>query len=356
MKPLIVPFFISHRGCPHQCVFCDQVKIAGATGEFPSKTEIIEKIAEYRASGRRSSVEVAFYGGTFTALPLPEQEKLLSPLQPLVVTGEVEAIRISTRPDSVDPRAIQFLRAMGVTTVELGVQSMADDVLACSGRGHTAAHADRACRLLRQAGFTVGIQLMPGLPADTPEKSLASLVRVMDLKPDFLRIYPTLVIAGTPLAALYLQGSYSPMHLEAAVHLCKVMLHLAWKSGLPVIRMGLQPTAELANAGTVLAGPFHPAFRHLVESELCFDLLVRMIGEWRGSSIAVTCAPSRVSTVTGHKRGNAERLERLYGVSVITVRGDPALSPFELTVERRGESLCGDMASDLDYREFLCFP
>jgi histone acetyltransferase (RNA polymerase elongator complex component) len=350
VKPLIVPFFISHRGCPHQCVFCDQVKIAGSGGEFPTEAEMLDKIAAYRRSGRRSSVEVAFYGGTFTALPSAVQEKLLHPLGPLIAAGEVESIRVSTRPDAVNDKTARFLKGMGVKAVELGVQSMADDVLALSGRGHTAADVDRACSILREAGIAVGVQLMPGLPGDTPEKSLDSFMRVVALRPDFLRVYPTLVIAGTPLATLYENGSYQPLDLDAAVRLCKIMLHRAWQAGIPMIRMGLQPTAELETAGTVLSGPYHPAFRYLVEAELCFDLLVRMTrGIAPGSQLEVSCAPAMVSSLVGHRRGNVERLGRLYGLMLSGVRGDPALSPFEMIVERAGEVRRGDLIADLDY-------
>jgi len=350
MKQPIVPFFISHRGCPHKCVFCDQVKIAGAGGEFPSGTEILAKIASYRDSGRCRSVEVAFYGGTFTALSPAVQEGLLQPLQPLVASGEVGSIRVSTRPDAIDLQTVRFLREMGVKTVELGVQSMADDVLDLAGRGHTSADVVRAGRMLREAGLALGAQLMPGLPGDTSEKAMDSLARVIALQPDFIRIYPTLVIAGTKLADFYEIGSYRPLSIETAVLICKAMLHRAWKAAIPVIRMGLQPTVELETAGTILAGPYHPAFRHLVEAELCFDLLHRMTsGMCRGSSVEISCAPSRISAVIGHKRGNVARLEQIYGLTVKKVRGDPALSPFEFSVERGGDRLHGDMIRDLEY-------
>ena len=350
MKQPIVPFFISHRGCPHQCVFCDQVKIAGSGGEFPSASDILAKIAAYRDSGKWRSVDVAFYGGTFTALSQAVQERLLRPLQPLIAAGEVGSVRVSTRPDAIDAQTALFLREMGVRTVELGVQSLADDVLALAGRGHTASDVELAGHVLRDAELSLGVQLMPGLPGDTPEKAMASLMRVMDLRPNFLRIYPTLVIAGTPLAELHANGSYRPLSIEAAVSLCKAMLHRAWQAGIPVIRMGLQPTEELERDGTVLGGPYHPAFRHLVEAELCFDLLRKLAGCLRrGSAVAVVCAPSRISAVVGHRRGNVVRLEQICGVRVKGVRGEPALSPSEILVEQGGERLHGDMVRDLAY-------
>lgn len=349
-----VPFFISHLGCPHQCVFCNQHEIAGS-GRIPETAEILARIDAYGRSAGVDSVQVAFYGGTFTALPRSVQEELLQPLQPLIAAGKVESIRISTRPDYVDGDTAQFLRRMGVEVVELGIQSMADHVLAKSGRGHTTAHAERAVAALRHASLSWGAQLMPGLPGSTPAESMASLERVIALQPSCLRIYPTLVIKDTPLAGLFDQGLYGPLTMEDALALCMAMLHRAWRADLPVIRMGLQPTAELEAAGTVLAGPYHPAFRYLVESELCFRLLCRMVeGLAGGTSIGITCAPSRISTVSGHKRWNVARLAQR-GLKVTAILGDPGHSSFHISIETGERVLRGHLLDDLDAAQFLPF-
>lgn len=351
MKPLIVPFFIAHKGCPHQCVFCNQVKIAGSGGDLPAAGELVERIAAYRATARRKSVEVAFYGGTFTSLPRPVLEQLLLPLQALIARGEVDSIRVSTRPDSVDAAMAGFLVQMGVRTVELGVQSMDDDVLAWSGRGHSAAHTVNACRVLQAAGVAVGMQLMPGLPGDSEEKALDSLNACLSLSPDFLRIYPTLVIAGTMLATLYETGRYAPLPLDKAVRLCKIMLHATLAADVRVIRIGLQPTSELDAGGTVLAGPYHPAFRQLVESALCYDLLSRLTGDIAAAeTVTIACAPSRVSDITGQRQGNLKRLLAERGVKVAAVMADPTLSSAEILVEYRQMKMKGNIVHDLDYR------
>lgn len=351
MKSLIVPFFISHKGCPHLCVFCNQAKIAGSGGDLPAAGEILDRIAAYRASGRRKSVEVAFYGGTFTSLPRPVLERLLLPLQPLVARGEVDSIRVSTRPDSVDAEIVEFLVRMGVRTVELGVQSMDDDVLALSGRGHTAAHTAEACRTLQAAGVAVGMQLMPGLPGDSEEKSLESLNGCLALRPVFLRIYPTLVIVGTKLATLYETGRYTHLSLDEAVRLCKIMLHEALAAEVKVIRIGLQSTRELEASGTILAGPYHPAFRQLVESALCYDLLSRLTGDIPAKeTVTIVCAPSRVSDITGQRQGNLKRLLREGGVKVAAVMADPTLSCREIHVESGQIIKKGNIVHDLDYR------
>jgi hypothetical protein len=239
---------------------------------------------------------------------------------------------------------------MGVRTVELGVQSMDDGVLALAGRGHTAAHATAACDVLKGAGLVVGVQLMPGLPGETGGKALASLERVLRLRPAFIRIYPVLVIAGTGLETLYREGLYLPLALAEAVTLCKVMLHRALKEGVGVVRIGLQATVELESPGAILAGPYHPAFRQMVEAELCYDLLAWMVaGGFAASPVTIFCSPSRVSDVTGQKRGNLERLARDHGVRVAKVRGDPALSPMEIVIESIEGSRRGNMAEDLEY-------
>lgn len=344
MRPIIVPFFISHQGCPHQCVFCDQTRIAGATGELPDGETMRSRIAAYRGTAGGNPVEVAFFGGSFTALSPVDQERLLGPLQPLRERGEVSDIRISTRPDAVDGGNLVWLRRMGVDTVELGIQSMDDAVLEKAGRGHTAAQVVTACRLVKEEGLTLGAQLMPGLPGDTPATSLASLRRVLDLAPDFLRIYPTLVIAGTRLADFHRAGEYVPLSLAAAVSLCKQLLHAALVAGVPVVRIGLQPTAELESEGSVVAGPYHPAFRQLVEGELCLDLARKLaIDLPRGSDVTIFCAPSRVADVAGQRRQNVRALRR-EGVHVASIIADADLSPLELRVEagsvrRRGNLL-----------------
>ena len=344
MRPITVPFFISHQGCPHQCVFCNQVRIAGTAGGIPDDEALRAKVGAYRETSGGNPVEVAFFGGSFTAIPADDQERLLGPLQPLRERGEVSRIRISTRPDAIDSEHLAWLRGMGVATVEIGIQSMDDAVLDRSGRGHTAAQVVTACRLVKEAGMTLGAQLMPGLPGDTPALSMASLHEVLSLYPDFLRIYPTLVIAETRLAELYRTGEYVPLSLAGAVTLCKTLLRAALVAGVPVIRIGLQPTAELDCDGSVLAGPYHPAFRQLVEGELCLDLCRKLTtGLPRGTRVTIFCAPPRVSDVAGQRRYNLEALHR-DGVHVTSIIADPDLPRQELRVEagvicRRGNLL-----------------
>ncbi|HJV36663.1 elongator complex protein 3 [Geomonas sp.] len=334
MRSVIVPFFISHLGCPHRCVFCDQQKIAGAKGVLPDAAAILEKVAQYQASAPGRELEVAFYGGTFTALPLADQQRLLDPLQPLLSSGAIRSVRLSTRPDAVDAGVASFLKSKGVETVELGVQSMDEEVLRLSRRGHSAADVEAAVSALKKTGLSAGIQLMPGLPGDSAERSLDTLRRVLSLQPSFLRIYPTLVIAGTELAELYQGGHYHPLSLEEAVSLCKQMLVESRRCGVPVIRVGLQPTSELESPGVLQAGPYHPAFGQLVESEIWYDIVSAQLAQFPRESLVELSVPmGRVSDVVGQKRLNVQRLAENFGVSVLAVREDADLGCEQVTIK-----------------------
>jgi histone acetyltransferase (RNA polymerase elongator complex component) len=226
---------------------------------------------------------------------------------------------------------------------------MDDAVLELSERGHCAAEVEKAVACLKGEGISVGLQLMPGLPGDSGEKSVSSLMRVLDLQPDFLRIYPTVVVAGTPLSRRYAEGRYCPLTLEGAVSLCKILLHRALLARVPVVRIGLQPTTDLSRGGAILAGPYHPAFRQLVEAELCFDLLARLIppNEDYSKPVSVSCSPSRIADVVGQRVKHSD-----YFVSAAFGRqsaGDCSLTPFEIRVESSCGTRRGNIVEDLNY-------
>lgn len=318
---MIVPFFIPHAGCPHQCVFCDQRRISGAA-EGPDPASLASTIERYCAADRAGApAEVAFFGGTFTSLPLGMQRAFLAPVQPFVASGAVRSIRVSTRPDAVSGEVLELLSRHHVATVELGAQSMDNEVLRLSGRGHGAGDTVRAAALLRGQGFAVGMQLMPGLPGDSPEVFLRTVDQVIGLAPSFVRIYPALVISGTPLERLYRDGRYSPLSLEAAVSLCAEALDRFRHAGIGVIRVGLQPTEELARTGTVAAGPFHPAFRQLVESA---RFLRKMLQTGREKDAVFLVNPRDLSTAVGQRKSNLSVLRDRCGKSV-AILPDPSV-------------------------------
>ncbi len=344
MKPVTVPFFISHQGCPHTCVFCDQRTISGANGTLPNVFQIRDKIDLWRSTAGERPLEVAFFGGTFTALPEDIQAELLAPLQPFLENGTVNSVRISTRPDCIDADHVAWLSERGVRTIELGVQSMDDAVLAASGRGHFAAASLNAIRIIKNAGLQAGAQLMPGLPKDTPLSSLASLEQVISAGADFLRIYPTVVIRGTELARRYTAGEFMPLSLERGVSLCKQLLQRAMQADIPVIRIGLQNEAGL-NADSVLAGCRHPALGQLVRSQLYEDLICNFVSS--GDHATVYSHPARLSDVVGTKRNNLRRqTER--GVRM-QVGVDDTLKKDELKVEMQDKCTIYSIVKDLHY-------
>jgi len=260
---LIIPIFIPFGGCEHQCVFCNQIKITGTT-YLPGYKEVVGTIDSHLSTWKKGGrKEIAFYGGSFTSLPRDAQTDYLKTAYKYVESGAVDGLRISTRPDSIDGETIKLLKKYGVGAVELGVQSMVNKVLKLSGRGHSGKDTVRATRLLKEAGMKIGMQIMPGLPGDTESTIISTARRVIITRPDFVRIYPTVVIRETPLHTMYNRGEYIPWTLNDMVSVCRKIYRMFQNSSITVIRLGLQPTKELEE--NIVAGPYHPSFRQLVE-------------------------------------------------------------------------------------------
>ncbi len=336
---MIIPFFIPHSGCPHQCVFCNQKNITGQTKPV-APLAIPQKITEYLAiSSSDNPAHVAFYGGSFTALPFETQRAYLNAVQPFIHTGQIAGIRLSTRPDCITNEILALLKEYRVTTIELGVQSMDDVVLARSGRGHTATDTVNAVSLIKSDGFRIGLQLMPGLPGDSADSFIRTIDTVIALKPDFVRIYPALVIKDTPLEDLYASARYMPLSLHDAVALCREALERFELAGIDVIRIGLQPTEELEKPGTIITGPYHPAFRQLVESSILLDKMRCAVRNCTGKTGRVTFQvnPKDLSAAIGQKRSNIKKLEEEFGFHKIQiVAGQNALRRRELTLISSG--------------------
>jgi histone acetyltransferase (RNA polymerase elongator complex component) len=325
---MIIPFFIPHAGCPHQCVFCNQKKITG-TGGPPDPANIPPTIERYLStSAADRTVQVAFYGGSFTAIPRVLQAAYLESVLPFILRGQVRNVRISTRPDGITDEIAAFLMDSHVTTMELGAQSMDDSVLALSQRGHTAARTREAVTLLRRHNVSVGLQLMPGLPGDAHETFINTTVkRVVEMKPDFVRIYPALVIKGTLLEELYRAGRYTPLSLDEAAALCREALGLFADAGIDVIRVGLQPTEELERPGTIVAGPYHPAFRQLVDSSAYLDRMRRLLRDHprERDSVILLVHPSDLSAAKGLRKANITRIRKEFGLKHLNILPDPAV-------------------------------
>lgn len=263
-KQLIIPIFIPQYGCPHQCVFCNQKTISGME-KPPDAAYVSDTIKAYLKTWKgKGKKEIAFYGGSFTGLDAAVQKVFLAEAHKFVSRGLIDSVRISTRPDYITDEGLLLLKKDNVETVELGAQSMADDVLKLSGRGHTAEDTVTAVMTLKKHGFLVGLQFMPGLPGDTCDTILYTADRIIELKPDFVRIYPTLVVKDTPLEKMYQAGLYKPWALAEMTDICRKLVSLFDAKGIPVIRLGLQSTETLED--NILAGPYHPSFRNLLAS------------------------------------------------------------------------------------------
>ncbi len=310
-SPLIIPIFITHEGCPHRCLFCNQEPITGQNhqvGPREVRDEIHKWLQRSPALGRR--VETAFYGGSFTALPVSRQRELLQAVQPFLDSGEVQAIRLSTRPDYIDSQSADFLSTYGVQTVELGIQSMSNAVLAASKRGHSVEQSIKAINFLNASKLRIGAQLLLGLPMETMLSTLQGVRRLTTMKIDFVRLYPALVIKGSGLAELYRQHKYRPLTMNQTIALTARISSILSRYHIPVIRIGLPASRELEE--NLLAGPYHPALGEMVAARIFFNRIREKLRSttpqepWQ-----LTISQRDRSIFYGQKKCSLQRLQRL---------------------------------------------
>jgi len=322
---LVIPVFIPHLGCPHQCVFCNQNHITDRSPGCGGREDIGQTISTWlaRSPGRRPA-QVAFYGGSFTCLPLATQQEMLQAVQPFLQDGEVAEIRLSTRPDCIDAARCRLLLDHGVRVVELGIQSLTDSVLHLAKRGHTAAQARTAYRVLAEHGFEVGLQLMPGLPGETRHSFLRVVDEVIALHPSFVRLYPAVVIRDSELAEIFARHEYRPMSVDSAVVLTARCCTRLEAAGIKVVRMGLQPTDGLVDK--VVAGPYHPAFGEMVRSRIWLQKIRRQLGALPvGKSLQIQVSHREISAAVGLKKRNLTRLNELGFAGRFSLQADPGL-------------------------------
>ncbi|MTK14119.1 MAG: radical SAM protein, partial [Clostridiaceae bacterium] len=276
----IIPIFVPHEGCPHNCVFCNQGTITGSNEKVDAKFTR-DTIDQYlKTMNRKNSViEVSFFGGTFTAISLEKQKELLSIAKEYKDKGDIDFIHLSTRPDYIDDEILTNLKNYSVDIIELGIQSLDKEVLLRSGRGHSEEDVERASKLIKQYGFVLGHQIMLGLPGDSLEKDIETAKKSIAMRPDIYRIYPALVIKNTPMESMFNNGIYKPYNLDEAVNVAKIVYSMVIANNIKVIRVGLQPTEEINEGGELVAGPFHPAFRELVEGSLYNDMILEKVSK-----------------------------------------------------------------------------
>lgn len=332
MRHANVAFFVPHLGCPHRCSFCDQKNISGSV-RISSPDEVAKTcaVAAQRLKDRNFPAEIAFFGGSFTAIEPAQMQSLLQAAYSFVKDGSFDGIRISTRPDAIHPPVLALLKTYGVTAVELGAQSMNDEVLWKNGRGHTQQDVVYAARLIQDAGLSLGLQMMIGLPGETWEMCQLSARKIAALKPDCVRLYPTLVVEGTDLACWYRAGEYVPLTLEEAVDQTAWLLRFFEDRDISVIRVGLHAEASLEQS--CIAGPFHPAFGEMVYSRVWRKRLLDMLdqGDCREKVLEIFVRPQMLSKAVGQKRENVSWLaDKGYEVTIRPDASLPAAEPFRI--------------------------
>lgn len=314
MKKGNISIFVPHQGCPCACSFCNQKTITGKT--FLPDAEYVDKTVKTALSKKGYDYEIAFFGGSFTAIDRDYMLELLSAAYPYVKSGEVSGIRISTRPDCITEEILDLLKKYGVTSIELGAQSMDDEVLEANRRGHTAQDVLNASEMIKNAGFELGLQMMTGLYKDTAEKSVETAKKIIEIKPQTVRIYPTVVLKNTYLAELYLSDEYKPLNVDDSVELCAVLVPMFEKAGIRVIRLGLHSGSDIKE--NMLAGGFHDSFGELVKSRI----MVNKILELPPADYQVFVNPRSISKLKGNGKRNIYLLmERGYNIKIITDNG-----------------------------------
>ena len=334
MKKRIIPIFVPHRGCPHDCIFCNQKKITGVSTEVTSE-DVRNIIEEYLPTiDNDASVEVAFFGGSFTAIDEDIQNDLLEVAKEYVEKGLIQDIRMSTRPDCISEDILNRLKEYKVSIIELGVQSMDKNVLIDSVRGHDTEEVIKSAKLIKESGIKLGLQMMVGLPSDTEKKCIATARKFIELKPDCVRIYPTLVVKDTGLEVLLNKGEYKPFTLEQSIQIVKKLLALFYVNNINVIRVGLQATEDIQVGKAVVDGPHHPAFRELAESEMIKDYLIYIAKKYNIEKyITVKTNKKNVSKIIGNKKSNSTYMKNKLKINLKTKEEDIDINDLEIVLD-----------------------
>lgn len=323
MKHINVALFVPDEGCPHHCSFCNQKTISGKVKPL-EVCEIDAAVETALKNAGCNEGEIAFFGGSFTAIDINYMTELLQKAYSYVSQGLFKGIRISTRPDCISEEILLLLKMYGVTAIELGCQSMDDEVLRLNRRGHTSADVVTSCSLIRKYGFELGLQMMTGLYGDSVGKSIETAEKIISLRPDTVRIYPTVVLEGTELCELYRKGEYSPQSTEESAELCKKLLMMFEEEKIRVIRLGLHSGGNVEDG--FVAGAYHPAFREICESKIYLDKVISQINAQSlpQGKIEITVGSSFVSMLTGQKKSNIHTLNEMgYEVKIIQNKDYP---------------------------------
>lgn len=308
-----IPIFIPELACPHQCVFCNQREISGTHDVIkPAEIkDIVEKYLQTMNDGRE--IEIAFFGGSFTGIPIQLQEEYLKEAFEFVKSKQVSGIRLSTRPDYINENTLDLLKKYNVKAIELGAQSTNKEVLQKSERGHSFEDIVNASNLINQHGFELGLQMMIGLPGDSFEKSVQTAMDIINLGAKSTRIYPTLVVKNTALEKLYKEGKYKALSLEEAVNWSKELYKLFYENNVTILRVGLHPSEDLIEGKSLIAGPFHPSFKEMVLTEIWNDILIEKFKDLKIdklNKISVFVNSKQLNYAIGYKQKNRILLQK----------------------------------------------
>jgi histone acetyltransferase (RNA polymerase elongator complex component) len=313
VKHYNIPVFIPELACPFQCVFCNQRKITGKQ-LVPDDEQIIRLIEDHLASFKEEQrhVEVGFFGGSFTGIPISEQARFLDLAQPFLKQGKINGIRLSTRPDYINEEILDLLKQKNVTTIELGAQSLDDAVLRASKRGHTAKQTEQSSEIILNYGFDLGLQMMIGLPGDTLDRAIFTAKRIVELGASNTRIYPTLVIRGTALHQWYKTGKYQPLAMEEAIQWTKKIIPIFEENKVKILRIGLHPSEGLLSGNELVAGPFHPSFKELVMTNIWSDLLNPLVKSHQSGKIEIRVPENEINFAIGYNAKNKMMLLKYF--------------------------------------------
>ena len=330
-----IPVFVPEMACPYRCTYCNQYNIAGKA-EAPHPEEVRKIIDTYLSTFPADSIrKVGFFGGSFTGISIEKQNQYLSTVLPYIEAGQIHEIQLSTRPDYISAEILTNLKKHHVRTIELGAQSLDDEVLRRSNRGHTVEDVRRASKMILDEGFDLGLQMMVGLPGDSFEKSMNTAALFAEMGARYTRIYPTLVIKDTDLEKMYHAGDYAPLSMQEAVHWSKALLLFFEKQHITILRMGLHPSEGLLDRSNLVAGPFHVSFKELVMTALWQDILHQQLHQQKGKSVTIRVAPAQLNFAIGHKAANKQSL--LTQFKEVFFLGDNRLTGYQMEIENNAD-------------------
>ncbi|WP_313346310.1 radical SAM protein [Sedimentibacter sp.] len=347
-KMKIIPVFVPHVGCPNDCVFCNQKRITGKDNTIIDGEYVRNIIEDYKKTiDDDVYTELAFFGGSFTAIDLQLQEELLSVGKQYKDRGIIQRLRCSTRPDAIDEKILHLQNRYGMDIIELGIQSLDDEVLSLSNRGHNCIQSENASKLIKEHGLVLGHQIMPGLPGSDREKDLKTCMDSIKMKPDIVRIYPTLIIKDTDLVQMYEKGEYKPLTLNEAVGISALIYSHYSVNNINVIRIGLQNTENINEDNDIVAGPFHAAFRQLVEEKIYLHSIINILKEQNLYNKHITFAADDkvISYISGQNKANIKILKDKFFINKITFINDTNSQSIEIFADniKAGSFLVNDI-------------